>query len=325
MCIRNVVCGWTAGLFVGALTPGMTLAAPIVDGTRTFDNYGPARAVQTVETQFGDNFSELDAAYAVVEEGKLFLMLTGNLEANFNKLNIFIDSTPGGQNAIDGANNPNNDNWAQRHDGMSFSSGFNADYMLILRHGNGGTQFDVDWAKVGGAAEDGGLVGSFDGTAATGTFSTDINGQVIDMQVAIDNSNVAGILGGTAAADQDAALEVASGIELSIDLDDIGNPTGPFRISAMINGSNHDFLSNQFLGGLPPGTGNLGGDGAGNFTGSLGGINLNNFALDQFFVVVPEPATMGLLSLGIGGLWMRRRVTAPTHPLRHGGAGAGGL
>lgn len=298
-------CG--VGLLVCAGASMEASAAPIVDGTRTFDNYGSARAVQTVQTEFGDNFSELDAAHAVIEDGKLFLMLSGNLEANFNKLNLFLDSTPGGQNTIDVNNNPNNDNWAQKHGGMTFDAGFAPDYLLILRHGNGGTQFDVDWAMIGGTADDGGRVGTFDGTAETGTFSTDINGRVIDMQVAIDNSNVAGIAGGSGAADQGAALAVFSGIELSIDLDDIGSPAGAIAISAMVNGSNHDFLSNQFLGGLLPDQGNLGGDGAGNFTGDLSQIDLNNFAGDQFFVV-PEPASVGLLGMGLGALWMRRRV-----------------
>jgi hypothetical protein len=76
----------------------------------------------------------------------------------------------------------------------------------------------------------------------------------------------------------------------------------------MINGSQHDFLSNQLLGGLPAPQGNLGGDGSGGFTGSLSGINLNNFAGDQFFtVVVPEPSTYALVGLGLGALLAFRR------------------
>ncbi|HOW72220.1 MAG TPA: hypothetical protein PKY77_16595 [Phycisphaerae bacterium] len=62
----------------------------------------------------------------------------------------------------------------------------------------------------------------------------------------------------------------------------------------MINGSNHDYLSNQFLGGLTPPQGNLGGDGTGGFNGTVGQINLNNFAGEQF-LVVPEPAGMAPL------------------------------
>ncbi|HWP39704.1 MAG TPA: hypothetical protein VNL70_02175, partial [Tepidisphaeraceae bacterium] len=81
-------------------------------------------------------------------------------------------------------------------------------------------------------------------------------------------------------------------------------------ISAMINGSNHDYLSNQFLGGLIPPQGNLGGDGAGGFNGTVGQINLNNFAGDQYFrIVIPEPASLAPACLAAGAL-LRRRVAA---------------
>ncbi|HML75396.1 MAG TPA: hypothetical protein PKB02_12970 [Anaerohalosphaeraceae bacterium] len=283
-------------------------AVPVLDGTRDV-SYGSAVAVQTVQTQFGDNNSELDAAYATVEGGMLYLMLTGNLENNFNRLNIFIDSHAGGQNVIqnnanNGGTNPENDNWAGKHAGMTFDSGFEADYMLSLRNGSfGGNRFDIDYAVVGGglgnflAATD-----VFGGTTTGSNASALANG----IGVAFNNSNAAGILGGTGAANQAAALAVATGIELAIPLSAIGNPNTVFKISAMVNGSNHDYLSNQFLGGLPAGTGNLGGDGAGGFTGSLSGIDLNQFAGSQYFrVAVPEPAAMVILALG--GLLLRRR------------------
>ena len=62
-----------------------------VDGERD-EEYGGPLAVQGIQTGFGDPGSELDAAYAIVSEGMLYLMITGNLEPNFNKLEIFIDS-----------------------------------------------------------------------------------------------------------------------------------------------------------------------------------------------------------------------------------------
>lgn len=280
----------------------------VVDGTiNPGDGYGAARAVQTVETQFGDNGSELNAAYARVSGGRLYLMLTGNLEANFNKLNIFIDSgQPGGQNVIDGGMNPNNDNWAAKYSGFTFDNGFSANYMLIMRQGNGGTQFDVDYAVVGGAAGDGGMVGTFNPTMGPATLMNTIGAAgLVDIDIAMNNSNAAGILGGTGPADQMAALAVTTGLEFSIPLSAIGNPMGEFRVSVMINGSNHDYLSNQFLGGLMAPQGNLGGDGIGGFNGSVGQINLNNFAGDQYFTI-PAPGGAGAL-LAAGVLALRRR------------------
>src|SRR5215470_3202924 len=95
------------GLMVGlAAVPAW--AMPLVDGTKDAE-YGTALAVQTTNTQFGNarppselNGSELDAAYAKIVSGRLYLMLTGNLEPNFNKLDVFIDSQPGGENTLSG-------------------------------------------------------------------------------------------------------------------------------------------------------------------------------------------------------------------------------
>ena len=58
-------------------------AAITVDGTKDA-GYGAALAIQTTQTQFGDNLSEMDAGYAVLDSGKLYLMLTGNIENNFS-------------------------------------------------------------------------------------------------------------------------------------------------------------------------------------------------------------------------------------------------
>ncbi|HMO86500.1 MAG TPA: hypothetical protein PKC18_16435, partial [Lacipirellulaceae bacterium] len=105
-----------------ALVLVAALAAPAsgqitLNGSRDLA-YGAPLAVQTVETNFGDGNpaggSELNAAYALVTGGTLHLLLTGNLESNFNKLNIFFDSVPGGQNVLqndanNGGNNPTND------------------------------------------------------------------------------------------------------------------------------------------------------------------------------------------------------------------------
>ena len=69
------------------------VAAPAVDGTLDA-SYGAPIVVQGVQTGFGDannpqgalGGSELDAGYATISGGRLFMMFTGNLEPNFNKL-----------------------------------------------------------------------------------------------------------------------------------------------------------------------------------------------------------------------------------------------
>lgn len=264
------------------------LAAISVDGVKDGD-YGAALAVQTVETGFGDNFSEWNAAYGRVEGGRLYVMLTGNLEANFNKLDIFIDSKAGGQAVFAGAGNDN----ANNMNGLVFDAGFTADYHLIARRGN--SQFDLDFANLGSAtfSSYSSLLGG--GLTGAGNTGTGVNGSQIG--VGYDNSNLAGILGGNAAANQAAALAVTTGLEFSIALSDLG-ATGDIRVMIGQNNQDHNYWSNQFLGGLPAPQGNVGGDGSGTFTGE-GAIDMTQFAGNQFFTIaVPEPSSLTLFALG---------------------------
>src|SRR3979409_768968 len=117
------------------------LAVPVraitVDGT-VDGTYGPAIAVQTAATGFGDasppgslGGSELDAGYATISGGRLYIMLTGNHEPNFNKLDVFIDSKAGGENPLSGTPqydfqpSPPIGPWiSQNMVGLTFDSGF---------------------------------------------------------------------------------------------------------------------------------------------------------------------------------------------------------
>ncbi|MCO5297266.1 MAG: PEP-CTERM sorting domain-containing protein [Fimbriimonadaceae bacterium] len=317
------------------LAAACSVGAQTVDGTLD-GAYGSALAVQSVQTQFGDaappgnlGGSELDAAYATISGGRLFLMLTGNHEPNFNKLDIFIDSVAGGENTLSGT--PQYDfftgsSWiSQNMGGLTFDTGFAADYHLFSRWGGGGTPgpYQVDFinrqggvsAMVAGATgtsgNPAGLVAA--GQINAGNVGPNASGSSLsqDLFFAINDNNAGGVIGGTEAADAGAALAVTTGMEFSISLADLGNPTpgSTIRIAAMINNGDHNYLSNQILGGLAAPQGNLGGDGAGGFTGSLSGVNFNQFAGNQYFElqVVPEPTTMVALGLGAAALLRRRR------------------
>lgn len=335
-------------LLVVAATAQLVLApsawAVVIDGSRVGDGYGAALAVQAVETAFGDHNvglgykgSELDAAYARIEGGKLHLMLTGNLEDNFNKLVLFFDSKSGGQNVLDtdtdfGGSNPVVDRspfsldpgmFAKMAGSLSgfspttFEAGFGADYVLVLRHGYTGVQnrFDLDYAIVGGgsgAASQ--YLGVFDPTSSNnGVTATGVNAAPIE--VGFDNTNSGGVAFGTSAADQIAAASVTTGIEVAISLADLGSPAigDVIKVTAFINSSNHDYVSNQFLGPLTPPQGNLGSDSFGNYWQSTTSFYLPEFAGEQCFsiAVVPEPSTVALAAIGLVGLvswqWLRRK------------------
>ena len=300
--------------------------AQVIDGSRTSpgDNYGAPIAVQQVQTGFGDanpnNGSELDAVYAYNDATNLYLMFTGNVESNFNKFEIFIDSIPNaGENVItadvgSGGNNPDNDGWADRFaiplDGFKFDEGFAADYLMIFRSGvDGDPKADLDFNTVGNDS----FVES-----VFSLFGPNLEGSngllpITGIMVGFNNSNTAGVIGGTDAADQAAAAAVETGVEFMIPLSAINaSPGDTIKICAFINGGSHDYASNQFMGPLAAPQGNLGGDGLGNFNQSVSGVDLTMFAGDQFVeitlstggpvVVIGETLTVSPGLQNAGGL-----------------------
>jgi hypothetical protein len=134
-------------------------AQPVVDGRLTGDAafYGPARSVQNTNTQYGNatngdprqaiGGSEIDAVYAVVSGARLYVLIAGNLESNYNKLSVFIDSEPGGMSQVSGAtapagvdpfccpSAPAGSGALQGLNGLRFDTGFAADHFLGFSNG----------------------------------------------------------------------------------------------------------------------------------------------------------------------------------------------
>ncbi len=308
---------------IAALLAASANAQIVIDGVRDAA-YGSAVSVQTVETGFGDNQSEWNAVYANISGGKLNILVTGNLEDNFNKLEVFFDSRAGGENVM--SSSPEYDffdggAWTSTYmGGMTFDTGFGADYHMYARAGFGNFEVDfIDRLGGGGMAVNGNTgAAAYDGVNAMGSVDPGnlANGSLVgnalstSILFAMDNSNVAGIGGGNGApADQDAARAVTTGYEFSIALSELNLDSNQIRLAIMQNNSDHNYLANQNFDGLPIGTGNLGGDGAGGFTGTLSGINFNNFAGTQFITIkIPEPGSTGLILLaGVAALIRRRR------------------
>ena len=87
---------------------GVVTGQVVVDGT--LDSDMPAHAtLQTVATGFNDsdygqpgfcNGSELNAVHIDYRDGSVVIFLAGNLESNFNKLELFVDARAGGQNQL---------------------------------------------------------------------------------------------------------------------------------------------------------------------------------------------------------------------------------
>jgi hypothetical protein len=288
--------------------------------------YGCPVAVQKIGTGFGNNIltnlmnntgtfagSELDASYAVIQNDVLFLVLAGNLEANFNRLDIFFMVGSGGQNTLTNVNpnidfnGLNNMGAGTGGPGLTFDAGFAPNYWMSVNHGGGaGYAFYVNYAELWpgstnatGMATNGLYLGST--TITNGTLLGGTN--PFGIQATINNSNTNGVDGiscatnALGAAQSIAAGLVRTGIELGIPLAALGSPTGAVAICAFINNGDHTYMANQLLAPLDDGTpgycqANLG------TLGSTRTINLSTLPSLQYFTVGPGPRITNITRSG---------------------------
>jgi hypothetical protein len=285
----------------GAALAANATAQIAVDGTAE-GRYGPPIVIQQIGTGFNDatiglrggpcDGSELDAAFGAIDAGYLFLVLAGNLQTNFNKLDIFVDCAPGGQNEVR-SDNPDVDfnglnrmggNAIANIPGLKFDPTFAADFFVTIT--NGGAPHAV-YVSVSQMLSSGGGWGTYIGSSESDASGANlIDNASSGIQVSIDNSNTLGVNGSGGAASSGAG--VRTGIEVRIPLSLMNHSGGPVKICAFINAGGHDYASNQFLGSLPIGSGNLGGDGNGGYVGGGTGairFDLGTIAGQQFFVV----------------------------------------
>ncbi|MSR44678.1 MAG: hypothetical protein EXS15_04875 [Phycisphaerales bacterium] len=191
----------------------------------------------------------------------LYLFFGGNLESNFNKFELFIDSGVGGQNALRGDNANVDFNGLNRlgesavgvGDGLQFDACFSANFYLTTTCGGTPTALYANIAQV---LTEGGGIGAYIGSGAPGTVA--IDNAKYGVKVALNNSNVLGV--GANGGSTEGASIVGTGIEVAIPLSLMGYDAATqqnIKVCAMINGGGHDWLSNQFIGGLGAGSANL--------------------------------------------------------------------
>ena len=315
--------------------------SPTVDGLLDVAFYGAPVSVQNTPTGFGNatnghprfavGGSELDAAYARVADGYLYLFIAGNLETkgvgglqwpagNQNKLDLFIDSIPGGQNSlrgdnvdVDGSALSNMGHLDDANDGLKFDAGFEADFYLTFYNytraipwfdppqveaWRGALYFATLPAGGGGAAQTLGVAEDSSHQSFTATF-TFPNG----VQLGFNNSNAGGVWGVGDASESDTSLaaSVATGLELAIPIQFLAAADGAInddiRIVAFVNDINHRDLSNQVLGPMGQGPGGY---------GNLHDPRHCDFAADwspgdQFFAAAnPYPSARALLAPEFG-------------------------
>jgi autotransporter-associated beta strand protein len=282
------------GMALTGMVQSARAAAPAVDGTLDTALYGSPLATQTVNTGFGDSTvgdgtssggSELDAAYGTVANGNLYLFFAGNFENNGNHVNIFIaDGRSGGQNVL----NANSSSGSlSNSNGLTFPSGFNATYAIDGNDYSNTFYFD-QYDLTRNTAN---YIGSVPLTGGVGN-NQNLNG----IAIGVNNTNAAGVNGSTgSAANASAADAVTTGLELEIPLAALGYPTGSVQVLADINNNNDNYLSNQFLPGLPVGYGNLA-------TPSSTNLATDGANITPFSVTVPATPN-GVWELTGGGSW----------------------
>ncbi len=277
-----------------------------IDGAGFIGDYGPALWSQNVGTQFANNTdgtedlangSEIDSLFGSLSGGNLLLGVGGNIETNFNRVLLFVDFQDGGQNTISNTNpDINFDNFNANVAGLTFDPGFGADLVIDYTNGDSGGQ--SHFMSAAQLNTDGTGVGGFvaGGLKADGSIAGEIPGISGAMITADgDNSNVLGVNDLGLPFDSDPAT-VETGAEFMIALAALGwDGVSAVRVTGFITSGNFDFTSNQVIGGLPDGTGNL---------ATTSGVNFGDIEGDQF-VLVPTPASAALL--GLGGLCSLRR------------------
>lgn len=288
---------FTFAMLVILLSAGPA-AAVVIDG-HLESEYGPPWITQTTATQFDNpsgfsadsvasSFgSELDAAYALVSGGVLYLFLPGNLKSflgelpHQDQLHVFIDCQPGGQNVLRGDNADVgffSYSTLNALAGLTFDAGFSPDYWFACTVDETSPPVRAAYARL---LDTGGGEGYILGSAAAGGPGTLSGGtNPYGVLVTVDNSNSSGV---TAGCGPSSGAGATKGIEWAIPLEAIGRPEGAIKLCCIIGdayGSN-GYLWNQVLGPVPPGSCAL---------GDAANVNFASLAGDQFFTVYATSA-----------------------------------
>ncbi|MBY0457325.1 MAG: hypothetical protein K2V38_08315, partial [Gemmataceae bacterium] len=219
------------------ITPSVLASAPVIDGLRDAGYGGtiasPDPRLQTCYTGYGksnhnqivrggpgtQDGSELDNIYVGINGGFLYIHFGGNLEANGNRLNIFIDSDNNaatGQNQItggalraaaavpaEGAFPLNNMGAGGNGPGLKFDAGFGPDYFISINGSDLDASVEVEnnviFTDFSSLPTSGGgnffFVGNTGYGVAGGTAPTGGDPGSPDIRVSVNNSNTAGVAG----------------------------------------------------------------------------------------------------------------------------------
>ena len=229
---------WCVALGLASFLSLNSQAQITVDGTREAA-YGTPLSVQLVTSGWGAN-NVLASLSAKQEGGSLKVFLAGRPDGN--AFILFIDSKSGGANVITtntitggGEEYAINNFGASASAGMTFETDFSPDYAIRI-HGGG-------WTALYPLAP-----GSLRQNLGQSTVATVSGGPVAALRTVYNN-----VTGNYA--------DHTTGVEIDLSLAGLGVPTGTgqnVKFMAILINQGSDYASNQTLGSLPAGSGDLG-------------------------------------------------------------------
>jgi hypothetical protein len=187
-------------------TPAVQGTGPTIDGVLDAGLYTQVFLQGAGAYTTGDNLavganntsngSEIDAIYVSRTATDLYIFVAGNLKTDFgDAMDLFVDSAAGaGQNVLLNTNaDINYNNLNNNMAGLTFDSGFDADYVILLNGGNDPAEFYADSAQL---VAGGGGAGGFQGGSgqSVGSLAV-ITGTPDGIEIGINNSNIAGLGG----------------------------------------------------------------------------------------------------------------------------------
>lgn len=273
--IAGFACAGAAFAQSGSNIPAAAglLGAPLLASQANASNYGAGPS----GGQLSNGSSRLDAIYGTISGGTLNLLITGNLESNYNKMWIFFDTGAAGQNVLRDDNNDGGFNEIRNMRGMRFDAGFTPSQGMRIELGRPDIGNFVGIRGFSLPAMAGGAGGDVLTNSTSNLPLSDAAGAGLTM--GWDNSGTG-----------------SSGFNFAINL---GNFFGDanlstIRVMAFVTNGGADNLSNQVLA-----------SGNSNYP-SPQNWDWTAIAGDQFVTVVPAPGAAGLLVIG-GILAGRRR------------------
>jgi glycosidase len=221
-----------------------TYAPPVglVDGVGLPTDFPAPIATQDTPTSLGDNLSELNQLFGVIDGDYLRIGISGNLATDATGLALLIDAVAGGQSTLDIDNLSPPPGGPNLLTGTVLDAGFVPEAMIFANASGGTIYVDQYTLLTAGDAtkqyRGAGAVNAGNGFLSGGTNP---NG----LEYAISNANTSGVTGSSVA---NAAL-ATSGFEIAIPLADLGlapGHTDPIGVLAFLMRSN-GVISSQVL------------------------------------------------------------------------------